>query len=104
MKNNRYNNLAEATENLRQKGFTTNFKVNNKNLLEDDKKSTFKSSEVQLLEFHRFEGMSNPADSSILYAVKTDSGKKGVVIDSFGADGSEITSAFMDEAKQNQFE
>jgi hypothetical protein len=101
MNNNNYNNLAEATEKLKDKGFSANFRVNDNKLLEDGEKHTFKPSEVELVEFHRFEGMTNPADSSILYAVKTSSGLKGIVVDSYGADGSEITSEFMNQTSKS---
>lgn len=104
MGNNRYESLAEATENLIKDGYTINFRVNDEGKLIDNKQVEFNPAQVKLNEFHRFEGVSNPADSSILYAVETDSGLKGLVVDSFGADGSEITSDFMNKVKQNQFD
>ena len=41
-----------------------------------------------------------PADSSILYAVQTRSVEKGIVTDSYGADGSEVTSEFINKVEQ----
>ncbi|MFW6275410.1 MAG: phosphoribosylpyrophosphate synthetase [bacterium] len=104
MGNNRYENLAQATEDLIKEGYTINFRVNDEGKLVDNKQVEFYPSQVKLNEFHRFEGISNPADMSILYAVETDSGLKGLVVDAFGADGSEITSDFMNKAKQNQYD
>ena len=103
MGNNRYESLAQATENLIKSGYTNNFRVNENGKLVGNNKEELPASQVKLNEFHRFEGISNPADSSILYAVETDSGMKGLVVDSYGADGSEITSAFMNKVKQNQY-
>ncbi len=97
---NEENTLAEVTENLLHKGYTFNFQVNEAGMLTDNKDLAFAPSEVVLVEIHRFEGMSNPADSSILYAVKARSGEMGIVIDSYGADGSEITSEFMNKVEQ----
>lgn len=48
--------------------------------------------------------MTNPADDSILYAVETSSGLKGTVVDSYGHDGSEVTSKFMNKVVQKQFD
>ena len=104
MGNNRFDSLAQATANLIKEGYTINFRVNDEGKLVDNKRVEFNPKQVKLNEFHRFEGASNPADSSILYAVETDSGLKGLVVDSFGADGSVITSDFMNKVRQNQFD
>jgi len=104
LNNNKYDTLSDASEKLAKRGYTCNFQVNEKGKLTDNKNLEFDHSEVILDEFHRFEGMSNPADSAILYAVRTKSGIKGTVVDSFGADGSEITSDFMNRVEQHQFD
>jgi hypothetical protein len=98
--NNKYDTLSDATEQLLKKGYNINFLVNNAGKLSDNKDLEFEPAEVILKEIHRFEGMTNPADNSILYAVKTRSGEKGIVIDSYGADGSEVTSDFMNKVEQ----
>ena len=36
-------------------------------------------------EYHRFEGMSNPSDSSVVFAIISKDGKRGVMISSYGA-------------------
>lgn len=102
--NNKYDTLADATAQLLKKGYNFNFQVNEAGKLSDNDALEFEPSQVILEEVHRFEGMTNPADSSILYAVKTKSGEKGIVIDSYGADGSEVTSEFMNKVDQAQFE
>lgn len=102
--NNKYDTLTDATENLLKKGYSYNFQVDETGKLTDNKGLEFEPAEVMLKEIHRFEGMTNPADSSILYAVETRSGEKGIVIDSYGADGSEVTSDFMNNVEQQQHE
>lgn len=94
--------MAEASTELKKRGFKANFKVDKNEKLVDSQGNQFDPSDVTLVEFHRFEGISNPADSSIIYAVETETGEKGTVIDSFGADASEITADFMNEVKQDQ--
>ncbi|MEE4284770.1 MAG: hypothetical protein V2I31_01440 [Mariniphaga sp.] len=98
--NNQYSTLSVAIEELKKRGYTTNFRVNDNGLLEENREKSFDASEVKLKEFHRFEGMTNPGDSSIVYAVETSSGLKGTIVDSFGADGSELTSEFMKKVEQ----
>lgn len=97
--NNQYSTLSEAIEKLKKRGYTTNFRVNDNGLLEENREKTFDASEVQLAEFHRFEGMTDPGDSTILYVLETRSGIKGTLADSYGADASEITSVFMNKVK-----
>lgn len=104
MNNNQYSTLVEAIEDLKKRGFTQNFSVNRFGQLEKNKDTHFLSSEVTLCEFHRFEGITNPSDMSIVYAVETNSGEKGTVVDSYGADGSEIISNFMNKVAQKQYE
>ncbi len=103
MKNNQYDTLSEASEALRKMGFTENFRVTDDCILADYSGNEYDCSEVILQGFHRFEGVTNPADNTILYAVETKSGVKGTVVDSYGADGSAITSEFMNKVEQNQY-
>ena len=44
-----------------------------------------KPEEFHVDEVHRFEGMNNPDDSDVLYAVSTNMGVKGLVTDAYGA-------------------
>lgn len=103
-KNNQYSTLVEALKNLGNRGYTHNYRVNRYGQLEENKTVQYLPSEVELHEFHRFEGETNPSDMSIVYAVKTNSGEKGTVVDSYGVDGSEVTSKFMNDIEQRQFE
>lgn len=104
MNNNRYSTLAEASTELKRRGFKANFSVNENEQLVDSEGNHFAPSDVKLIEFHRFEGISNPADSTIIYAVETNKNLKGTVVDSFGADASEVTSSFMNKVEQKQFD
>ena len=72
--------------------------------LTDSKDLEFEPFVVILMEIHRFEVLSNPADSSILYTVNPRTRKNGIVIDPYGADGSEITSDFMNKVKQQRMD
>jgi hypothetical protein len=101
--NNQYDTLIEALEDLNSKGFSGNFHINEKGMSEQ-KGVYFKPSDVKLIEFHRFEGITNPSDMSILYVIETNSGQKGTVVDSYGADGSEQIAKFMNTVEQKQYD
>ena len=102
--NNQYTTLSEAVEKLKERGFSHNLSVNSEGELIEAGRESFKPSEVRLVEFHRFEGTSDPADMSIVYALETKSGIKGTVVDTYGAEGSETVSNFMDNVEQGQYE
>ena len=102
--NNRYNTMLEAIEDLQKRGYKHNFKINEMGRLAEGLDQGISAYEVELHEFHRFEGQSNPSDSSIVYAVETSLGQKGIVVDSFGVDGSETTSEFMNKVAQKKYE
>jgi mannose-6-phosphate isomerase class I len=93
--NNQYDTLIGAIQDLKEKGYTHNFEINEKELLHEIDGEEFAFTEVKLNEYHRFEGMTNPSDSSILYVLETNTGIKGTVVDAYGADGSKVVSDFM---------
>lgn len=102
-RNNQYDTLVQALNELYQRGYIHNFRIDETGQMIENPKSRYSPSEVRLLEYHRFEGMTNPSDMSIVYAVETKNGIKGTVVDSYGAAGTDYVSAFMNLAQQNQF-
>ncbi|MBJ7880636.1 hypothetical protein [Gelidibacter salicanalis] len=51
--------------------------------------------EVTILKEHRFEGMSNPSDMSLLYVIQTMDGSKGTLLASYGANADNAIHSFM---------
>lgn len=98
--NNQYETLLEAINGLAEKGYTHNFEINSEGFLHEINGGDFHHNEVILNEFHRFEGMNSPSDSSILYVLETKEGLKGTVVDAYGADGSETVSNFIWKIEQ----
>ena len=76
--------LASCLNKLTLDGYTENFKASEMGLLSLDKEKIYKPAEVEIVNFYRFEGESDPADNSILYAIKTSDGVKGTLTDSYG--------------------
>jgi hypothetical protein len=95
--NNQYNHLSEAVNHLKERGFVKNFELKNENrLITSDKE--YAPDEIKVEEHHRFEGQTNPADMSIIYALKASDGAKGIIIDSFNSDASEQLSTFLQQS------
>ena len=58
--------------------------------------------EVNIVNFFRFEGPSDPADTSIMYVIETTDGKKGTLVDAYGPYSDTNVSAFMQQVENMQ--
>ena len=76
--------VTAQLEELERRGFGAHFGVvgNAVQVLNGGK--TFKSDELAIREYHRFEGVSDPGDMSIVYAIESRDGTRGVLVDAFG--------------------
>lgn len=100
--NNQYSTLVEALNQLAKQGFTHNFRIDDRGLISENSNQVILPKQVMLKEFHRFEGMTNPSDMSIVYAIETSSGLKGTIVDSYGASASEQITKFMNQVTPMQ--
>lgn len=85
MSKHNLNTVVEVLDKLKDEGFKEDFEFRNHTLKKVGSSKPYKASEVEVVQEFRFEGESNPSDSSILYALETIDGKKGTLIDSYGA-------------------
>lgn len=84
-----YETLSEAVNDLEKRGYTTDFLVmEEKECLYCSKNDLELAPEDFVIdEVYRFEGMTDPADESIVFAISSPRYEvKGLVINSFGAD------------------
>lgn len=98
---NRYSNLIEAHHSLREKGYVDEFIYQNEENLMQSKESgkQYVPEEMKIVEFHRFEGMTNPGDMSIIFAVECIDGNMGTVLSSFGVYADLKLAEFMDRVR-----
>lgn len=82
----KFDTLSEAIADLNKRGFTQNFIVEDSCVFCIDNNKKLNPDDFEIVEYHRFEGMTDPSDSSVVYAVKSDKlNLKGVLIDAYGA-------------------
>ncbi|MCO6492036.1 MAG: hypothetical protein J5I98_26705 [Phaeodactylibacter sp.] len=101
MKLNRYTTVAHAVEALKKRGYTEEFKLiagsgTMKNLKSG---KSYRPDEMKIIEYHRFEGMSNPSDMSIVFAIELNDGSKGIIISSYGMYADMSLVEFLDKVK-----
>jgi hypothetical protein len=89
--------LSSAIERLVDRGFTAHFGVVGDRLRAFDTGKTFGPQELIIREFQRFEGVSDPDDMAIVYAIESTDGTRGSLVDAFGAYSNPTVSAFLDD-------
>jgi hypothetical protein len=54
-------------------------------------------SDFETVEFHRFEGNSNPSDMGVVYAIETKDGERALLIDAYGTYAGEYPSEMLNK-------
>lgn len=91
--------MTEVVNNLTLKGYEESFKIEGTALIAAGSKKKYKPADISVLDFYRFEGASDPADNSIVYAIETTTGIKGTLVDAYGAYSDEKINRFMQEVE-----
>lgn len=86
-----YNTSSEAINDLKKRGYTKDFNLKPHCLECVSLDLQLNPENFTVDEFYRFEGMSNPDDSSIVFAISSNDGAKGVLIDAYGMYSDNLT-------------
>jgi hypothetical protein len=89
--------VASTVERLVRAGFTANFGVVGGRLRAFDSGKTFGAHELTICEYQRFEGVSDPDDMAIVYAIESLDGTRGSLADAFGVYSSPAVSALLQD-------
>ena len=88
----RYITLTETLNDLRKEGYTEDFNLRSNCLECRQGQIKVFVDDFKVDKFFRFEGESNPSDSSILYAISSDRLRlKGVLVNAYGIYSEPIT-------------
>src|SRR5258707_15783028 len=88
-----YTTLAGTVEELARRGFREGFRVVDGRLQALGTGAVLRSEDLLIREYYRFEGISDPADLAIVYALESKGGLRGTVTDAFGAYAAPAASA-----------
>jgi hypothetical protein len=98
-----YSNLVEATNDLMKRGYTENLSLEGDTIDDKQKGVHMTADDIEIDEFYRFEGASNPDDMSIIYAVTSKKyNLKGVLINAFGTYANNSSSAIQAKLNHDQ--
>ena len=89
------NTVSQILEKLRLKGRDNEIKMTDHGKMQSaNLNKIYRPEDLTIVKTYRFEGDSNPDDSAVLYVLEDNSGNKGIIIDSYGADSNYPGEAF----------
>jgi hypothetical protein len=94
-----FDTLSEAISGLKKTGYVNDFNIHPEWIECPPLRIKFAPDEFHVDQIHRFEGMTSPDDSSVLYAISSTSGVKGLLVDAYGAYAESISAGMINKLK-----
>ncbi|WP_018613776.1 hypothetical protein [Segetibacter koreensis] len=94
--------LALLTNKMVLDGYDDDFKITDKGLKSLKTEKVYQPEQINVINFFRFEGQSDPNDNTIMYVIETADGLKGTLVDAYGAYADRKLSEFMNEVESFQ--
>lgn len=91
--------LATCLSKMVKEGYTEDFQMTEKGLESLRKQNNYSPEQIEVVNFFRFEGQSDPDDNAILYVIETSDGTKGTLIDAYGIYNDPNISKFMNDVQ-----
>src|SRR5688572_19114591 len=97
-----YRTLSEAVNSLIKQGYTYDFNLKTDCLECRENNQILRPSEFEIDEIHRFEGMNDPGDSNILYAISSrDHQLKGLLVNAYGVYSDSFSAEMVSKLKSS---
>jgi hypothetical protein len=84
-----YDTVSAAVSGLKQRGYTLDFNLSQNCLICQEHK--FDPEDFEITEIYRFEGNSDPADEAVVFAIESNKGHKGVLVNGYGPSSDEMS-------------
>ncbi len=94
-----YDTLSEAISTLQANEYKYNLNMCPKHIECNSLKLKLHPEDFDVDEMHRFEGMSSTDDNSVLYAISSKNGIKGLLVDAYGVYAENISEAMRKKLK-----
>ena len=91
--------LATCLNRMVNDGYTEDFKVTDNGLEALQKHNLYSADQIEVVNFYRFEGESDPDDNAILYVIETADGTKGTLVDAYGTYNDAKVTQFMKDVQ-----
>ena len=95
-----YDTVTAALADLDSRGYNSDFNLTAEALECKEIDLLLMPEEFEIDEVYRFEGMTDPADSSVVYAISSNVGNlKGVLVDGYGVYAENVSPQLVDKLK-----
>jgi len=95
-----YDTITAALADLDQRGYNLDFNLTPDCLVCKEIDLLLMPEEFEIDEVYRFEGMTDPADSSVVYAISSSVGNlKGVLVDAYGVYAENVSPELLGKLK-----
>lgn len=91
MNNRNYDTLSQAVNSLTEDGYNEDFRAGESEIIGSVSKKSYLPEDLKIVGFFRFEGMTNPQDDSVVFAIEAKDGVKGTLVMSYSAQHSQNT-------------
>lgn len=97
-----YSTLSEAVNDLQKRGFTTDFKLCEDGLECPMLDLKLHPDHFEIVEVHHFDGMTDPADEAIVYAIESKDHKiKGMLVNGYGIYTESLSDQMLKKLKEH---
>ncbi|MFD2571438.1 phosphoribosylpyrophosphate synthetase [Spirosoma soli] len=79
-----YDTVTEALEDLRKQGFTLDYNLKDNHLKCQQNAIELHPADFDIVDVYRFEGMTDPGDETVIYAIDAKNGQHGTLVDAYG--------------------
>lgn len=97
-----YDTLSQAIQDLQAEGYSEDFNLCEAGVENKHKKEIHPAADLTVIRYYRFEGMTNPGDNTVLYVIETSTGKKGLLVDAYGAYSGNISQEMNEKLRINR--
>ncbi len=94
--------LTSLTNKMVLNGYDDDFKISADGLKSLKTEKVYQPDQVNIINFFRFEGQSDPDENTIMYVIETSDGLKGTLIDAYGPYADRNLSEFMNNVESFQ--
>ena len=92
-----FDTLTETIQSLQARGYTNDFNLHPEWIECTPLNLKLGPEQFHVDEVHRFEGMTNPDDSAVLFAISSSLGIKGILLDAYGLYADSLSSTMIEK-------
>ncbi|MGZ4055229.1 MAG: phosphoribosylpyrophosphate synthetase [Bacteroidia bacterium] len=97
-----YSTVTEAVNDLTKRGYTNSFKFCSHGIECAQLSITLHPDHFEIVEVYRFDGMTDPADEAVVYAIESKDGTtKGILINGYGIYTDSLSDEMLKKLKEH---